>query len=146
VPFLCTGVQSPAEDDWKRLPSLAKHLEQTVEDELPLGANKGDVLWTRHFPDAAFALHADMKSHTGNIQTSGKGKASTISSKQKLNTKTSTEAELVAAGDSVPLTLWTRIFLKEQGCEIETTICQDNASAMLSKKNDKESCSKRTGQ
>jgi len=121
-------------------------LEQSVDDELPLGANEGDVLQTRHFPDATFAMDADMKSHTENIQTSGTGAASTIFSKQKLNAKTSTEAELVAADDSVLLALWTRIFLKEKGHEIETTMCQDNASAMLLEKNGKESCSKRTRQ
>jgi len=80
-------------------------------------------------------VHADVKSHTGNIQSLGRGAANTISSKQKLNTKSSTEAELVTADDSVPLTLWTMIFLKEQGCESETTIYQDNPSAMLLEKN-----------
>jgi len=40
--------------------------------------------------------------------------------------------------------LWTRSFLKEQGYESETTIYQDNTSAMLLEKNGKESSSKRT--
>jgi len=64
---------------------------------------------------------------------------------KKLNTKSSTEAELAAADDSFPLALWTMIFWKKQGHESETTICQDNASAVLSEKNSKESSSKRTG-
>jgi len=51
---------------------------------------------------------------------------------------------VVAADDSVPLALWTRIFLKEQGCESETTIYQDKTSAMLLEKNGKKSSSKRT--
>jgi len=42
-------------------------LEQTGEDELTLGADEGDGLLTRCYPDAVFAVHADMKSHTGNI-------------------------------------------------------------------------------
>jgi len=50
-------------------------------------------------------MHADVKSHTGNIQTFGRGAANTISSKQKLNTKSSTEAEVVAADDTIPLAL-----------------------------------------
>jgi len=89
---------------------LLKYLEQTVEDELTLGADEGDVLLKRYYPDAAFAVHADMKSHTRNIQTLGRGAANTISSKQKLNTKSSTEAQLVAADDSVPLALGKRNF------------------------------------
>jgi len=82
VPFLCAGVQSPDEDDWKKLLRKLKHLEQTVEDELRLGADEGDVLLTRHYPDATFAVHADMKCHTGYIQTLGRGAAITISSKK----------------------------------------------------------------
>jgi len=80
VTFLGTRVQSPDEDDWKRLLRLLKHLEQTVEDELTLGVDEGNVLLTRCYPNAAFAVHADMKSHTGNIQTLGRGAANTISS------------------------------------------------------------------
>ena len=44
VPFLCTRVQSPDQDDWKKLLRMLKYLEQTVEDELILGATDGDVL------------------------------------------------------------------------------------------------------
>jgi len=47
VPFLCTRVQSSDEDDWKRRLGLFKCLEQTVEDELALGVDEGDVLLTR---------------------------------------------------------------------------------------------------
>jgi len=57
VPFLCTSVQSPDKDDWKKLMRLLKHLEHIVEDELTLGVDEGDVLLTRCYPDAAFAVH-----------------------------------------------------------------------------------------
>ena len=144
VPFLCTRVQSTDEDDWKKLLRMLKYLEDTIEEELTLGAEKGDIFLARYWPDAAFAVHADMKSHTGNIQSFGRGAANTISQKQKLNTTSSTTAELVAANDSVPLALWTRSFLKEQGYQSETTIYQDNTSAILLEKNGKESSSKRT--
>jgi hypothetical protein len=50
----------------------------------------------------------------------------------------------VAADNAVPLALWTRNFLKEQGYETKTTIYQDNTSAILLEKNGKESSSKRT--
>ena len=74
----------------------------------------------------------------------GKGAVNTISAKQKLNTRSSTEAELVGADDICPLAVWTTNFLKEQGYESETTIYQDNTSAMLLEKNGAESSSKRT--
>jgi hypothetical protein len=137
-------VQGPDEDDWKKLLRMLKFLEQTVDDELILGAVDGEVLLPDYYPDAAFAVHADMKSHTGGIQTFGRGAATTLSAKQKLNTKSSTEAEVVGTDDILPLALWTTNFLEEQGYESKTTIYQDNTSAILLEKNGKESSSKRT--
>jgi hypothetical protein len=144
VPFLCTRVQDPDQDDWKKLLRMLKYMEQTWDEELTLGAEAGDILLPRYYPDAAFGVHNDMKSHTGNVQTLGRGAANTISCKQKLNTTSSTEAELVAANDAVPYALWTKYFLEEQGYDSKTTIYQDNTSAMLLEKNGKESSSKRT--
>jgi hypothetical protein len=39
--------------------------------------------------------------------------------KQKSNTKSSTEAELVGASDFIPKTVWTRNFVKAQGYMID---------------------------
>jgi hypothetical protein len=110
---------------------MLKYTDLTKELELKLEATSGNVLLCRWYPDAAFAVHADMKSHTGAILTFGKGAVTTISAKQKLNTRSSTEAELVAADDIVGQAMWTRMFLKAQGYTSETTIYQDNTSAML---------------
>ena len=51
--------------------------------------------------DASFAVHQDMKSHTGITMSMGKGSVISASRKQKMNTRSSTEAELVAADDAV---------------------------------------------
>ena len=48
-----------------------------------------------------FAVHPDCKSHTGACLTLGHGSISSISAKQKINTKSSTEAELVAVDDAM---------------------------------------------
>jgi len=45
--------------------------------------------------DASFAVHPDFKSHTGGVLTMGEGTLQGVTSKQKLNTRSSTEAELV---------------------------------------------------
>jgi hypothetical protein len=50
----------------------------------------------------------------------------------------------VAADDIVVQALWTTLFLQEQGYESETTVFEDNTSAMLLEKNGTESSSKRT--
>ena len=52
--------------------------------------------------DAAFAVHEDMRSHTGAALTMGKGAMMlSLSSKQKINTKSSMEAELVGVDDAM---------------------------------------------
>ena len=50
----------------------------------------------------------------------GKGATYTVSSKHKLNTKRSTEAELVACDDATAQLLWTRHFLAAQGMYVPT--------------------------
>ena len=53
------------------------------------------------------------------------------SSKQKLNTKSSAEAELVGASDYLPNILWVTNFLKGQGYDVvENVLEQDNQSAI----------------
>ena len=144
IPFLCTRVKDPDIDDWKKLLRMLKYLEGTKDLELTLEAENGNVLLCKWYPDAAFAVHSDFKSHTGAVLTLGKGAVNTISAKQKLNTRSSTEAELVGADDTVTQALWTKNFLSEQGYTSETTIYQDNTSAILLEKKGTESSSKRT--
>ena len=51
------------------------------------------------------------------------------SMKQKLNTKSSTEAETVGGSDYVPNVIWTELFLEHQGIVIESNkFMQDNLS------------------
>jgi hypothetical protein len=95
--------------------------------------------------DSSFAVHPDMRSHTGGAMTLGKGVVYGASTRQKLNTRSSTEAELVGVDDMMPQILWTRYFLEAQGYKIEdNTVYQDNQSAILLEKNSRTSSSKRT--
>ena len=75
----------------------------------------------------------------------GRGTIMNKSGKQKLNTKSSTEAELVGASDTVPQMIWTNYFLESQGFVIDHAILfQDNKSAMLMERNGKFSSGKQT--
>ena len=75
----------------------------------------------------------------------GEGAMQAITSKQKLNTRSSTEAELVACDDVITKILWTRLFMKAQGYEIEQNILfQDNKSTILLVENGKKSAGKRS--
>ena len=75
----------------------------------------------------------------------GRGFPISGSTKQKLNTRSSTESEVVAVDDFMPGILWTRNFLESQGYGVnENIIFQDNKSAILLEKNGKASSGKRT--
>ena len=95
--------------------------------------------------DAAFAVHADMKSQTGSVFTMGKGAVASSSNKQKVNSRSSTESELVAMDDKMSKILWTKRFLEWQGFEVKANVVyQDNTSTMKLGGNGKASSGKRT--
>jgi hypothetical protein len=73
-----------------------------------------------------------------------KGSITGISKKQKNNTHSSTESELVGVDDAAPQMLWTRYFIEAQGYKVDESILkQDNLSAILLETNGKGSSSKR---
>jgi len=107
VAFLCTRVQSPDTDDYKKLGKVMKYLRNTRRITLTMEAGNGPEWWV----DSSYAVHPDMRSHSGIFMTLGKGTAYAASNKQKLNTKSSMEAELMGIDDSMGQILWTRHFL-----------------------------------
>ena len=143
IALLCTRVKSPNEDDWKKLLQMMRFLNGTQDDKLILTAD--DLSIIKWYVDASFAVHPDFRSHTGAVMTFGSGAVQSISRKQKLNTRSSTTAELVGADDASTMILWTKLFMEEQGYHIENNILfQDNKSTMLLLNNGKRSSTKRT--
>ena len=66
-----------------------------------------------------------------------------LSKKQNLNTRSSTEAELVGADDAATMILWTGIFMEQQGYSLNKNILfQDNKNAILLENNGKRSAGK----
>jgi hypothetical protein len=141
--FLCTRVQSCNEDDYKKLIRMLKFLRATKDDFLTLSATSlHNVRW---WVDASYAVHPDIKSHTGGALSLGRGVVYGTSKRQKLNTKSSTEAEVVGTDDVMPQVLWTLYFLKAQGYKIDDNILyQDNKSSILLETNGRGSSGKRT--
>ncbi len=143
IAFLTTRVRAPDVDDWRKLEHLIQYFRSTVDLPLTLGAKTGGVLnW---YIDASFAVHSNMRGHTGGGLTMGRGFPIVSSNKQKLNTQSSTESELVRVNDMMSSILWTRYFLKEQGYKVnDNDFFQDNKSSILLEPNGKLSSSKRT--
>jgi hypothetical protein len=77
----------------------------------------------------------------------GRGFPISVSTKQKLNTRSSTESELVGVDDMMPIICWTRYLLLSQGygiIVIENLLLQDNKSSILLEQNGRASSGKRT--
>ena len=86
--------------------------------------------------DAAFANRENMKSTSGMCITLGVGNFISSSKVQKLNSKSSTEAEIIAVSDGMNVPLWLADFLSYQGHGKEQVrLEQDNQSciALLNK-------------
>jgi len=75
----------------------------------------------------------------------GNGIICSMSTKQKVNTRSSTEAELVGVDDIISKVLWTKLFIEAQGHKVTTNVIyRDNTSAMKLEANGKASSGKRT--
>eukprot|EP00957_Ditylum_brightwellii_P180423 13744032-Ditylum_brightwellii.AAC.1 len=116
--FLTTRVREPSVDNWKKLNRCPRYLSVTKDLPLTLEANKNSViLW---WVDTSYAVHPNMRSHAGATMALGKDSPFSISKKQKINTRSSTEAELVGGYNVV-----------------DNIVYQDNHSAILLENNGK---------
>ena len=113
VVFLASRVSKATLQDQVKLKQLLEYLYGTYDLPLILGADDIQTMYT--FVDASYAIHDDMESHTGGVITFGRGGIACTSAKQKVATKSSTEAELVGASEYLPSTIWVQYFLQAQG-------------------------------
>ena len=68
-----------------------------------------------------------------------------MSRKQRINTSSTTESEVVGVSDYLPNTIWLMRFLEAQGYKLKTSIMyQDNTAAIQLEKHGKKSSSRRT--
>ena len=103
IAFLMTIVRKPDEDDLNKLRRLIGYLKRTIKLPLMLRADGINVLnlWV----DASYAAHDNMRGHTGGTMSMvkyGRGSIISISMKQNINTKRSTEAEIIGEEDVMP--------------------------------------------
>ena len=120
-----------------------KYLQETWY--LPLSLEDNDSGMLEQYIDGSFAIHNNMKSHTGINPTMGNGTIYGGSLKHKLHSKSLTEAELVSVSEGITQVLWTKYFLECQGYEVNSsTIYQDNEASILLERNSKRSSKKGT--
>ena len=111
-------------------------LENTIDDKRLIGALSLDslIMWI----DAGQGVYNNICSQTAGVMSLGHGILQGRSTKQRNNTKSSTESELVAVSEILPLNIWITNFLDAQGYNFSTnTIMQDNTSAIKLENNGK---------
>jgi len=129
VSYIATRVRCATEKDHHKLERVLKYLNATRELGLTLEVS-GKISVVGYI-DASYGVHLDGKSHTGAAITMGKGIIYAKSAKQKIVTKSSTEAEIVGLSDSSSQVIWSRDFLIGQGYKVDAaTIYQDNMSTI----------------
>ncbi|CAJ1965740.1 unnamed protein product [Cylindrotheca closterium] len=143
IGYLCTRVGCPDEDDWVKLKRVLQYLKGSIDLTRIIGGD--NIRRMQAWVDVSYGIHDDCKSHTGGCISFGWGVISTMCKKQGLNVKSSTEGEVVGVSDFLPNMIWVRMFLEQQGFELEkNTLYQDNQSAMKILLNGKKSAGKRS--
>ena len=100
-----------------------------------------DFLTLETWIDAAHVIHWNMHGNTGGCMSLGIGLIHVKASKQKLNSKSSTETEVIGVSEYLPYKLQLINFLEGQGYNIKRRVLyQDNQSAMRIEKNGRNSC------
>jgi hypothetical protein len=80
------------ENDWKKLTKILKFLTTTREVVTTVSMDESSTV--KWYIDS-FGVHKDLKNHTGAVLTLGNGVLGSISTKQKVNSRSLTEAEQV---------------------------------------------------
>jgi hypothetical protein len=131
VSYLSTQVTKPNVDDLRKLDRAIRYVRDHIGEGIVLSAagTGKNVLVTGHI-DASFGCHENGKSHTGVCVTLGEGPVFVRSVKQRIVTKSSTEAELVALSDEAGLMFHIEDFVVAQGYVCQIVIGQDNQSTI----------------
>lgn len=125
VAFSTTRVKKPDVDDWGELQRVLEYLKGTKYMKLTLSINNMSKImgWV----DVSDQTHEDCKGHTSVMMSLGGVVVISCSIKQKINTKSSTELELVASDGPLTTILWTLYVIGAQGHSIKQDIIfEDN--------------------
>ena len=132
VSFLVTRVNKANDIDVQKLFRVCEYLNDTIDMCIKICKSSVSAPRLESYIDAGFGNHADGKSHTGMIVKLNGNTISWKSVKQKIVSKDSTEAELIALSDRVRDVVWCKDFLIAQGVDVESAVTtyQDNTSTM----------------
>jgi hypothetical protein len=132
VSYLSTRVQNANENDWEKLDRVLKYLNNEDKFMIRFGCKDGTKqLKIDAFIDVSHAVHGDFRGHTGDLLRFNDGPAEVGSSKQKVNTKSTAESEMVGFTDKSGSAIMYKAFAEHQGYAVNAvTIYQDNQSTI----------------
>ena len=120
ISFLRTQVMKSNEKYWKKLVRIISYLKKIKEIVLYLKAdNVQELKW---YVDSSLGTHKDMKSNTRSAFTLGNGAIWNESTKQKVNARSSTEAELISIDNNISKIICMERFIESQGFDIDIYI------------------------
>ena len=139
IAFLSTRVTKSDVDDWKKLGCVLSYIKCTINDDRIIGATSLEELW--NWIDSSHAVHQNMRGQTGGAMSLGVGTLHCRSTKQRINSRSSTETEVIGVSEYLPYNVWLLLFLKAQGYDLMSNVLfQDNQSTIRIERNGRNSC------
>ena len=108
ISYLTTRVRDTYQSNWMKMVHLFKYVRGTKDLPLILSVYKSEII--KWYIDGSHAVHPNMRGNTGGGLTMGQGFPIWVSIKQNMNTRSSTESEIVGIDQLMTSVLWTGIF------------------------------------
>jgi hypothetical protein len=125
VSWLSSRVNAPTEEDLKKLNHIFGYRDNVIRY-----LRAGELSFLAYI-DASFGIHHDRTSRTGVLAMLAGAAVGGWSSKQKLVSKSSTEAEVIGLSDGLTTILWMILWLEAQGHQVRPAVVyQDNQSSL----------------
>ena len=106
---LTTRVKEPDEDDWAKLKHRLMYLKGTLYMKRHMKSYVFNII--RWWVDDSYGVHWEFKGHTGAMMSMGRGALVNISRKNKMNTGSSTESELVGIAEVFGMMVWCKCLM-----------------------------------
>ena len=110
ISFLCTRVKYPDIQDWGKMRRVLEFLNQTIGDNCVIGAN--NIYEVLTYVDTSYAIHYATRDYIGGCMMFGWGLIHENSSKYKLNTKISTESEVIRSKNYIQFSIWLYMYME----------------------------------
>ena len=110
--------QNWMKDNWKKLRCLLFYKNSTLEIKLTISVLDSNFI--KWLTDSSYIVNPDICSHTDSTIMLGRGSIRSFSSKQEINSRSSTEAKLITTNDILGQVIWTRNFFEGQGYDVKS--------------------------